>query len=156
MNLKKKEFSLKKAKEYTLRLLKFRMRSESELKHRLRLKGFDEEVIDKTIEFFKNNLLIDDLKFCRLWMEERLKKPYGFYRVKDELRQKGIEEATIEKVFSEIKNNYNEEKVILNILKKKITTLKDLPAERKKQRLYNFFLRRGFSPEVVSDLINRL
>lgn len=147
---------LEKAKEYVFRLLKFRMRSESELRNRLKLKGFDDKVIEKTIEFFKNNFLVDDFKFCRLWLEERLKKPYGLYRIKNELRQKGIEEAIIEKAFLEIKGSYNEEEVILNMLKKKITNLKGLPAERKKQRLYNFFLRRGFSPEVVSDLINQL
>jgi regulatory protein len=147
---------LKKAKDYVYRLLKFRMRSEQEIIQRLKNKKFDDNTIKKVVSYFKDIGLIDDLKFCQLWFEQRLNKPFGFLRITEELRQKGIPQQIIDKVLAEKKNDYNEEELILKIIQKKLKDKISCPSIKDKRKLYSYLLQRGFTWEAVSGVIDSL
>ena len=81
---------LSSAKKACFRLIKFRPRSEYELRTRLLQKGFEKEVIDGAITAISKIGLVDDLAFARMWTESRLKKPLGLNRIYFELKQKGV------------------------------------------------------------------
>jgi len=146
---------LAKASGYALLLLRYRQRSESELRQRLKRKGFEESVIEQTLLFLKEHHFVDDCQFARFWIQARLNKPLGINRIILELRQKGVNQDIIKQELSEIKLGYDEKKAIKTLASKRLRLLKKTTDPKKaKARVFSFLVRRGFSPEVVAEVIN--
>jgi regulatory protein len=148
--------SAKKAREFSFLLLKFRPRSAEEIRQRLRQKNFSPQVIRETLDFLKERRFIDDAAFAQGWAADRLKRPFGPRRIRLELRQKGVSPRIIEESLSQAQAGYLEEKIVREIAEAKFARLKGVEPEKARRRLYGFLLRRGFSPEVVLEEINRL
>lgn len=137
-------------------LLKFRLRSEKEIYQRLKNRRFDEQVIRATISFLKNKEFLDDNLFAKSWIESRLKRPFGLRKIKNELNLKGIDKEIISEQISQIKDKYREEDIVSEIVKSKLAKLKDIEPVKAKRRIYAYLLRRGFSSDVVSEIIKNL
>jgi len=137
-------------------LLKFRLRSEKELFLRLKKKGFPEQVIKQTITFLKEKSFIDDNLFAKSWIESRLKRPLGLRRIREELRLKGLDKEIIESKINQAKKDYSEEDYVRKIAQDKFDKLKGAEPYTAKRRVYALLLRRGFSPEIVIDVVNQL
>ena len=152
----KKSISLEKAKDYAFLLLKFRLRSEKELCSRLKKKNFGETIIKETLSFLKDKGFIDDKYFAKTWIESRINKPLGIRRLKVELKTKGIDKEIIDSQIEEIKKDYSEEDVVTKFAKERLDKLKGIEPQKAKRRIFMYLLRRGFSPEVVIDIINQL
>jgi len=153
--LNKRTESFDKARDYAFLLLKFRLRSESELVQRLKLKKIPEETIKEVVSFLKEKKFIDDNVFARVWVNSRLKRPLGFRRIKQELRQKGIDKEVIETEVGKIKG-YSEAETVLELAKERLDKLKAVEPATAKRRVYAYLARRGFSPEVIIDTLNPL
>lgn len=147
---------LQKAKDYAFLLLKFRLRSENEIRQRLKKKKFDADIIEMTLFFLKDKGFIDDNYFAKTWIESRIKKPLGIRRLKAELSIKGINKAIIDTQIDEIKKSYSEEDIVGGIAKDRFNKLKGIDPQKAKRRVYAYLLRRGFSPEVVIDVLNQI
>ena len=145
---------MQKARSYAFLLLKFRLRSEHELYERLK-KRFEEGVIKDALGFLKEKNFINDTLFAKTWIESRLKKPFGLRRLKEELKVKGINKETIDSQISEIKKNYSESEIVEKITKERLNKLKNIDPQKAKMRVYGYLLRRGFSPEIVSQAISQ-
>ncbi|MCM8800660.1 MAG: recombination regulator RecX [Candidatus Omnitrophica bacterium] len=154
--MKKKIDLFQQAKDYAFLLLRFRPRTEKEISQRLKKKGFSEEVIEKILVFLRKNNFINDASFAQAWIESRLKKPLGINRIKQELILKGIDKAIIDSKINEILKDYSEEKIVTEIARKRFKRLENLPIDKTKRRIYDYLLRRGFSQEIVNDVISRL
>lgn len=150
---KDKSDSLQKARDYAFLLLKFRQRSSQELIRRLRDRHFEDSVIRETVAFLKERSFIDDTAFARAWIDSRLKRPFGLRRIKEELRAKGIDKSIIEANLNRIRQDYSEEKVVTEIAAGRLSRLKGLEPQKAKRRVFSYLLRRGFSPEVISDTL---
>ncbi len=136
-------------------LLKFRLRSENEIRQRLKKKKFDVGIIEMTLSFLKDKGFIDDDYFAKTWIESRIKKPLGIRRLKAELSIKGINKAIIDTQINEIKKSYPEEDIVGGIAKDRLNKLKGIDPQKAKRRVYAYLLRRGFSPEVVIDVLTQ-
>ncbi|PIQ88403.1 MAG: hypothetical protein COV72_08860 [Candidatus Omnitrophica bacterium CG11_big_fil_rev_8_21_14_0_20_42_13] len=151
---------LNKARSYALRLLKIRQRSEEELRFRLRQKRFTPDTINFLIANLKDAGFVDDLRFAFAWAKEKINKPLGFKRIVFELKQKNIKEPIIEEVVSRIKNAYSEHEAIKNIISSKFdNTVNKTEGKfnsKARNRIFGFLLRRGFSPEAISEVLNKL
>jgi regulatory protein len=148
-----KSDTLNQAKTYAFLLLKFRQRSEKELIFRLAKKKFNPEVVRATLAFLKEKSFIDDRGFAKLWMESRLKKPYGLRRLVAELKIKGVDNKIIDERVSEIKDKYCEKDVVACLARERFEKLKGIDPVKAKRRVWAYLLRRGFSPEIVMDVI---
>lgn len=137
-------------------LLKFRLRSEKELYQRLKRKKFSEEAIRETIGFLKEKKFINDNKFAGMWISSRIKRPLGLRRLKEELALKGIDKGIVEAQIAQVKQDYREKEVVSEIARERISRLKGIEPYKAKARLFNYLLRRGFSPEVITDVIDEL
>jgi len=156
VNKKRDSQALLKARNYAFLLLKFRLRSEKEMRERLKRKNFDQGIIKETLSFLKSKSFIDDSIFAREWIEARLKKPLGILRLRQELGLKGIDEKIIDSALLQIKEDYSEQVIVKALALARLAKLKDLEPNKAKQRIYGYLLRRGFSPEVVIDTIKQL
>ncbi|MFA5039552.1 MAG: regulatory protein RecX [Candidatus Omnitrophota bacterium] len=142
-----------RAKAYALRLLKYRQKSEQEIRRKLLEKGYGPDVIEETIVFLKKTGLVDDRLFARLWVESRIKRPLGRLRLKRELKEKGIAPAWIDEAFSGISGDYDEKETIRGIIRLKRTKMRELDAEKMKARLFGYLVRRGFPQGAVVEAI---
>ena len=154
--INKKIDSLQKARDYAFLLLKFRPRSEKEIRLRLKKKKFDQRIIEETISFLKDKDFINDNYFAKAWIESRLKRPLGLRKIKEELRVKGIDKEIIDSQIEEIKKNYSEEDIVTEIARGKFNRLKNIEPQKAKRRVFSYLMRRGFSPEIVIEVVNQL
>ena len=140
----------KKAKEYAFLLLKFRPRSINEFKEKLKRHGYSEEITDELIKDFKKRGLLDDSKFAKLWIEDRMHiKPMGKLKLKLELEGKGINEEDINGAFDKLSADTNEYETAKGLAQKRLGQLGNLDRITIKRRIFEFLKRRGFSYDVV-------
>jgi regulatory protein len=145
-----------KALNYAFLLLKFRLRSEKELYERLRKKKFDERIIRNALSFLKEKGFINDNYFAKAWIEWRIKKPLGIRKIKEELKLKGIDKEIIDSQIRKIKEIYREEDIVSKLAGLRISKLKGVEPYKAKQRVYAYLIRRGFSPDIVMDVVSQL
>lgn len=143
-----------KAKAYAYRLIKYRPRSQGELQKRLEEKGYSDQIIDRLISDFKEEGLLDDEKFARLWARTRSQtSPRGLSFIRLELLSKGIDKDIVEETIEELKKDFNEEETARELLKKRLRLVAGLDKIKAKARLFGYLKRRGFSSEVIYKLL---
>ena len=147
---------IEKARAYAFLLLKFRLRSQAELLQRLKQKGFSGELSQSTVDFLKDKEFINDRVFAKGWVSSRLKRPFGLRRIKQELAAKGLDEEIIEDSLAQARNDYNEIQVVSQLARQRFSRQKGIEPQKAKSRVYAYLLRRGFSPDTVSDIVKQL
>ncbi len=91
------------AKEKALRFIGYRLRSEKELRSKLREKQFHPQVIEDTVRYLRENRFLDDEAFTRSFVKDALmRKPTGRRLLQRQLRLKGIETDIIETILDEL------------------------------------------------------
>ena len=100
--------------------------------------------------------LLDDRAFTKSWISYRLARPFGFRRIIQELKDKGIDQETIEQAVTEVKGSYNPENVALELAQRRWQRLPAIDPEKKKKRVMDFLLRRGFEADVVLKVLKEL
>jgi len=136
--------------------LKFRLRSEAELIVRLKQKGFSDNLAQDTVDFLKDKEFIDDRLFARSWVASRLKRPFGIRRIKQELLGKGLDKQIIEDSLEQAKKGYSETQTVSQLARQRFARLAGIDPQKAKARVYGYLLRRGFSPDIVSETIKQL
>ena len=133
--------------KYALRLLKYRVRFENELRNRLKSKGFSDEEVENTIATLKKQGYIDDEKAAYLFAVDEMRlKLFGPKIVKMKLRSLGVDDETsaraIERALSEI----------------------DCPEELKRlktrfesrQEMKDYLYKRGFEISHIEEILDQI
>ncbi len=146
--------NLDRAREYALKLLEYRERSEQEIKERMARRNYDERLIKSTIEFLENHNLVNNRRFARMWAESCLRRSYGRWKVQADLNKKGIDKEIIEDVLRESYSKVDEIQMALALIQKK------WPCLRKEKntllrRASDFLKRRGFPFEVIAEVMRQ-
>lgn len=145
---------LNKAQAYALMLLGYRERSLREIKIRMRQKGYEEKLVEKVVKYLKDRNLINDKRFTQLWAESRIKKGYGRWRIQSELEQKGVNGEIADEILKDLYSGIDEVQVALDLVEKKRWVSKEPP--RLTERVSNLLRRRGFSFEVISNVVEKI
>lgn len=147
---------VQKAFDSAVNLLSFRPRSEKELRTRLKQKEFEENWIDLAITKLKSYGFINDDSFARMLARDKQNiKKLGSRGIKEELRQKGIDKEIIEEVIDEVFDTEKELEQAIELCEKKFRTLgeKD-PIQKRKQKVFQFLVRKGYSFEIANKAIS--
>ena len=146
-----REDELGKAYDRALRFLGYRMRSEKEVRDKLKEKEYQDFVIDEVIERLKKNKFINDSQFADSWVRDRTNlKPTGKKMLELELKQKGISESIIINVLSRIDKEDEFELAQKLASKRKV---EDLAPEVRKKKITDYLLRRGFGWDVIKEIL---
>jgi regulatory protein len=138
-------------------LLRQRPRSVHEIRSRLKLKGYEDDLVEDVIVSLKRTGDLDDEKFARFWVESRMHmNPAGDVVLKHELKGKGIGDAVIETVLTEKASKYDEYELALSMAKDRFERLKKLDRRKAMKRIYDFLLRRGFKYDNIRRVIENL
>ena len=141
-----------KSKRQVIKFLRYRYRSEQEIRLYLLRKKANLQIIEQIISSFKQSSLINDRNFTKLWIEDRILKGYGKIRIKKELFDKGIDDVLIDKFLGEYSCLYWQRK-IKELLSIKYPKLKKINSVKEKYKLYNYLLRRGFSQQEINTVL---
>lgn len=140
-----------------LNFLSYRARSEYEISYYMLRKSWPEEIQKNIIDKLKLLKLINDEDFARQWIASKSSfHPEGKTLLKIELRKKGIDKETIERLLSEERSNTTEEVLAEKIARQRLEKLKNLDLKQKKEKLYGFLGRRGFSSGLAVKIIDKL
>ena len=148
---------LASGRNYVWRLLKFRQRSESEIRDKLKARKYDAQIIAGLVTYFKDSGDINDREFARAWIDERCLRPMGLKQIRLELKQKGVDEEIIKELLSEKKRTLNEAEIVQELVSKRFDKLKEKKGhlQRTKARIYGYLVRRGFSGGVVYEAVEK-
>ena len=133
--------------------ISYRARSEAELRERLYRRGFDGENVDEVIKRLKEQGLVDDVAFARLWRDNReYFSPRSRWLTGRELRQKGVAEDIIDGVVGLSDDNDSAYRAAAG----KFRSLTRTDYQSFRRRLGDYLKRRGFSYGVTNDTVKRL
>ena len=136
------------------RLLKVRPRSVGELRERLIRKGFLPEDIETAIDRLQKAGLLDDRAFARWWIAQRSTlKPTGAFGLSMELRAKRIDRDTIQQALAETGVKEAELELAREALEPRVTRFKRFAPDLGKKKAGEFLARRGFSREVIWEIM---
>ena len=139
------------------RLVDHRMRTRRELAVRLRSRGRPEDVVEEVLDRLENVGLIDDGRFARQWIEERLRsRPVGLSLLRRELRQKGIDAEVIEAALEESASGEGEAGRAYEALRRQTYRYARLDRDAAHRRMVAFLGRRGFGRDVIYHVVHRV
>lgn len=152
-----KESEFQKVYDRTLKFLSFRPRSEKEVRDWLNKKKTGEETKRIVIKKLKETKLLDDREFASWWIEQRVTfRPIGKAGLKYELRKKGVEGEIVDEALEKKITDSFERKLALKVAKKKSPAYQKLPPLEFRQKMGGFLARRGFSWEVIKEVIDKI
>lgn len=147
------EASVKKCLQYALRLLSISPRTQSKLEERLKEKGYGVTIVREVMNYLSDRKLVSDAAYAKAYVEEMTeRKPCGRHRLKYELKRRGVKEALTEEALSS-RDRQSEYELALGLAKERAEKLTNVEAMKRKKRIYDFLIRRGFDFEVARKVI---
>ena len=145
-----------RCKSSALRIIEKSYKTEKEVRDKLILKGYEDNSINKSIEFLKEYNFINDINYTKIFIREKLKSQ-GSQKIKYALIQKGISKDNIEEELSNL-NKENEKNVALNIAKKKLDIIKKKENDNYKisGKLYRYLISKGYEYDVTNEVVKEI
>ncbi len=148
------EKELARARDAAYRYLARRPRSRAEMEARLHEKGFDKAVVSETLTGLVSLGYVDDEKFALQWAENRIRlRNFGRRRIERELREKGIDGEVVRSALAGLLGPDEERETAEKAAGKKMQAMRSLDAETRRRRLAGYLERKGFSYEVIREII---
>ena len=142
------------AYQKAIRLIGYRMRSESEMQRYLHDQGISQETIEEVSEHLKRNGLLDDLSFAQMWVENRNEfRPRSHRMLAIELQRKGIPQDIISQIMEEIPSN---EILAYGAAQKQVRKYQHLEWGDFRRKLTSFLARRGFSYGTIKPIVSQV
>lgn len=142
---------LENAKQSAIRYISYRPRSIREVRTHLRGKGFVDTAVDHACERLQEVGLLDDAAFAHYWVEQRETfKPRSQMALRQELQQKGVSREIIESVLTEV----DETHAAHEAARKQAGRWNNLPEDEFKTKLGSYLQRRGFSYDLIKQIVN--
>jgi len=147
--IKKSEFQ--KCLDKTINFAMARPRSIKEVKDYFRRKEIPESIHEQLFERLKKFSLIDDQKFAKWWVDQRLTfKSKSKKDITFELRQKGIDTNTIKNVLDD--SEIDELKIAKELIEKKKYKWERYEDKIKKQKIAQYLAGKGFGWDVIEKV----
>lgn len=147
---------LRRAKNISFRLLKFRPRSEEEIAFRLKVKKIPAGTIKKAVSLLKQAGFLNDREFALSWIKSRIQAGYGFVRIEKELREKGVDRDLISESLGFLKEEADSLKIIEDLAKKRVKRYRNKSRLDIKRRLFQYLGGRGFFKEDILRVLEKL
>jgi regulatory protein len=144
-----KDFS--KALDYCFLLLKYRERSQREINYRLQRRGFSTAVIQRVIEYLRQNNYLNEERFAQNYIKEKITKGIGRRKIYFGLKKLGVDQQYIEEQIANI-----DEQDYYQALRKVIGRKREHYKSKKYPRvkLWRFLLQRGYYSDEIRRAIS--
>jgi len=141
---------IKKAKSYAIKFVMLKIRSSGEVRTKLSQQGYDEEVIEATLEYLVESNYINDENFARVYSNHLIKtKRLSQNQIKYELKRKGIDLELVEDILSD--DSISDISTAQNAFRKKYKNF-DFSDVKMKAKAQNFLMSKGFSYDIIKQV----
>lgn len=141
----------REARNKGLYYLQFSGKTENEMRKKLAEQGFSPASVEDAVLFLKHYRYLDDEDYAKRYVEKNGNKK-SIRQMKFDLRQKGIGDDLVEMVFEDME--VDEPSQILGLLRKKNYDPEE-PDPAKRQKIYAFLARKGFSYEAINSAMKQ-
>ena len=142
-------------REYSLRLITMKDRTKKEIISKLREKNYDENEIQNEIEFLENYGYIDDKRYAERFVNDAVNlKKWGKKRIEAELLLRGISREIISDAIEILFPDDMRERLV-DQMKSRYKDA-DFSNIKERTRIFNYYARRGFSPDEIKGAMNTL
>jgi regulatory protein len=147
------------ARRLAINYLSYRPRSSQEVVQYLVGKKIPPEIAETTAERLRGLKMIDDAAFARMTVRDRLRRGgAGPALLRELLVRKGIARRAAEAVIDELLPSDEQRASALRVARKRLQQLggrRESP-DRRRQRIYDLLLRRGFASDVARGTLREL
>lgn len=141
-------------KQSAYKIATYRLQPESKIKQKLKEKDFSIEEIEIAINFLNEFKLIDDARFIKSYIKDRLlKKAISSQKLKFELIEMGLDKYLIEDVLAESMDKEDEYFQAKKAAEKKLRLIANKPLQKQKQSLFTYLASLGFKNDIITDII---
>lgn len=149
----------KNLKPHFLRMADFcayQERAEQEVWKKLEAQALEPAQIQKIIALLKAENYLDERRFVASYIQGKIRfKKWGVYKIKQGLQQKGIDSKLIAEGL-EKKDLRIYKQNLLAILKSKKRKLNEEEVWKKKQKLYQYALSKGYESTLVQAFLQKM
>jgi len=139
-----------------LRLLAASPKSGSEIQKRLEAKGYSTESIEQALGQLRDQGVLDDTLYAKDLMSRlTLGKAVGRHKIAFELKRHGISKKISETLLGTLSSEDETERA-LEQARLKWTGWPALDPQKRKKRLYDFLMRKGYDFQIVQDVLQKL
>ena len=139
----------KRARERSLFLLKDMDKTEKQIRDKLKLGDYPEDIINNAIEFLKKYGYVDDIRYAKLYISSK-QNSKSIKQIELELYKKGVNKENVSKVLLEMDLSNGE---ALNKLIEKVIKKYDLNDKTQYNKMCRYLLGKGFSYGEIQEAL---
>lgn len=142
-----------RCKNSALKMIERSYKTENEVIEKLKIKGYEQKHIEKSIEFLKEYKFLNDDYYAEAFIRDKLSSK-GSQRIRQELIKKGISRDIIEKNIYEIDKD-TEKNIARELANKKLRVIQKSEKDNYKisGKLYRFLISRGYTYDIVKEVV---
>jgi regulatory protein len=145
------------AKKVGLSFATYALRTEKQVRLKLRDSGFGELIIKKVIDFLKDFNYLSDEVFTENFIKAKInRKYYGYLRLKRELSEKGINEHIINSYLPKFYTQDIALETARKSAERKLRSISFREDKKKKTQVKDHLFRQGFSLDLIQVILKEL
>lgn len=144
------------AYEYAIFLLNLSMRTEAEVREKMKTRGYLPEVIKEVVVRLLEDKYLNDEHYAEVFIENLKRyKYYGKFMMKKKLWEKKLPKELVDEKLSELVSEDDEKEIAKNFVVKKFGPLKEVRKMEyiDKQKIMRALLSRGFGLDLAKELV---
>jgi len=145
------------AKKVGLSFATYALRTEKQVRLKLRDSGFGELIITQVIDFLKDFNYLSDEVFAENFIKAKInRKYYGYLRLKRELSDKGINEHIINSYLPKFYTQDIALETARKSAERKLRSISFREERKKKTQVKDHLFRQGFSLDLIQVILKEL
>lgn len=154
--LKKRTYTLEEAKKALENYCAYQERCHKEVKQKLKDMHMIPEAIDVVVVHLLQHNYLNEERFTKAYVRGKLKnKKWGKQRLTQELKKREISKVNITKALADI-DDEDYLNIFNDLAEKKLGLIKENNIYKRKKKLADYLLYRGWEPFLVYDKVNEL
>jgi regulatory protein len=150
----KKSWVLEEAHEKLSAFCAYQERCPWDVRKKLAEKGIDGEKAEKLIQEMIAEEYVDEERYARSFCRGKFRiKKWGKSRIQRELKMRQVPEKTIKLALTEI-DPFEYYDVLLNEVEKKLESTKELDLFKKKYKISQYLMSRGFEYDLIKEALD--
>ena len=146
-----------RAKQRALDYLAHKPRTEEEVRRKLRRQDAPEAVIEDVVARLYELSYLDDEAYAEDYVRNRFaSKKYGPVRIRRELVERGVDRHTADAAVDDLFAEKDVRAAARTHAEKRWDRLSDEEPRRRKQKVYRYLRRRGFTSDTINPLLDEL
>ena len=148
----------KNACRYVSKLLAQYPRTVKEIEDKLLNKGYNKELIKKTIAFFVENKLLSDKDYALAFLESQIKnRPVGRILLYKKMIKRGLSKELVKKVIADYFTSDLEQETAYKLAREKERKLpRDITRKNKFNKIGRYLQSKGFTEDIIWQVLEKL